>query len=243
MPGDPPGLPPLSSPAAAAAAAAWAAQAGPPGSEDDFKASGFLTAVKGEARTVPAYNKYRAFTSIRRENYYGWVALMAAEVRGAWRTAAAAAIKRGGSAAVAAAAGLDADSFTEEGPKFRIPRSAVENARPSAAAMAAYWVAWAWNVATPEPVRYAWVRVWRVVGPKVWAARVALLAAGARFDAWCVARGGGGGGGRGPAAAGVDIAHALRRWHGKVGVLEDVRYRWGLLKGRRQGGGGEAVAA
>ena len=225
MPNDPPGLPPVASPAAAAAAAAWAAEAGPPGSEDDTKASGFLTAAKGRTRTVPAYNKYRARTSIRKENYSSWVALMASEVRGAWRIAAAAAAGRGGSAAVARAAGLNPEDVTEAGPTFRIPRSAIENARPSARAMASFWSAWAWNVATPEPVRYAWLRVWRVLGPRVWGVRVRLAGAGARLDAWCAARGGVS---TPPPAA---LAHALRRWHGKVGFVEDVRYRWGLLRG------------
>ena len=229
MPNDPPGLPPFASAAAAAAAAAWAAEAGT--GTDDTEASGFLTAQKGNARTKPAFNKYRSLSNIKREYYSSWVALMAAEVRGAWRTAVVAAAGRGGAAAVALAAGIDPSEVTEAGPTFRIPVSIIESARPSRAAMARYWAAWAWNVATPEPVRYVCVRVWRVLGPRVWAARVAVLGAGARLDAWCARVGGSG---RGSAAPSVpDLAHALRRWHGKVGLVEDIRFRWGLLRGKR----------
>ena len=222
MPNDPPGLPPFSSAAAAAAAAAWAAEGGT--GTDDTQASGFLTAKKGTARTKPAFNKYRSLQNLKKEYHSSWVALMAAEVRGAWRTAVVAASGRGGAAAVALAAGIDPSEVTESGPKFRIPVSIIESARPTRAAMARYWAAWAWNVATPEVVRYAVARVWRVLGPRVWAARVAWLGVGAKVDAWCARVGG-------APSPSPDLAHALRRWHGKVGVVEDVRWRWGLLRG------------
>lgn len=111
-------------------------------------------------------------------------------------------------------------------------RDGVEEPLTPATALA-YVPTWLKYNVVPELLRYAvwvvWVRVQAVL--QVW--RKMLVLRGAKLDVW-LAQQGAQRSGRATAAAAVTVprCRVLQRWHGKVPLLEDFKFRFRLYMGQ-----------